>query len=114
MHELSIASSLMDLCLEKAAENKASQITTIKIKIGKLSGVEPHYLKEAFEVVKAGSIAENCVLECFLQDVIIFCEECQKESVLKENIFTCPVCQTRDIKVIDGEDLFLMAIELEK
>ncbi|MDH5721054.1 MAG: hydrogenase maturation nickel metallochaperone HypA [Spirochaetia bacterium] len=114
MHELSIASSLINICLEKAAENNAAKIINVKIKIGKLSGVEVHYLKEAFDVVKAGTLAENCSFEYILQDIVVFCEACQKESVLKENIFKCPLCQNKEIQVIDGEDLFLMNLEFEK
>ena len=113
MHELSIASSLLDLCLEKAAEAKAVKITNIKLKIGKLSGVVVHFLKEAFEAIKTGTIAEKSGFEYFLQDVKIFCGSCQKESLLKKNIFKCPLCESIDIKVTDGEDLILMNLELE-
>ena len=113
MHELSVASNLMDICLEKAAENNASKITGIKLKIGKLSGIEIHFLKEAFEAVCTGSIAENCEFDYFLQDIVIFCKICRKEYSIKDNIFICPKCETRDIKVVDGEELVLMNIVLE-
>ncbi|MDH5716351.1 MAG: hydrogenase maturation nickel metallochaperone HypA [Spirochaetia bacterium] len=113
MHEFSVASSLINICLEKAKENNAIKITNIKVKIGKLSGIEPHFLKEAFEVVKAGTIAEKCEFEYFLQDVVVYCNECKKESNVSENIFICMHCKSRDIRVIDGEELFLMNLELE-
>jgi hydrogenase nickel incorporation protein HypA/HybF len=48
-----------------------------------------------------------------LQDVVIHCEACQKEATLSTNEFICPFCKSTDLTVIDGEEMFLMHLEME-
>ena len=62
MHELSIVQNLVSLCEKNAAKENAKEISKIEIKVGRLSGVEPHYLESAFDVYKTGTICENAEL----------------------------------------------------
>ena len=114
MHELAIANNLFDLCLKNAAENSAIRINKVTVKIGKLSGIEPHYLVGAFDIVKNNSIVEDAELEIIHQDVILHCTKCNKDTTLIENNFSCPFCESIDVEVIDGEDMVLMSLELEQ
>ena len=52
MHEYSIVQALLEQCEHYAEENDAEKITKVVVKIGKLSGVEPHLLEVAFETFK--------------------------------------------------------------
>ena len=63
MHELSIVQSLVALCEKNAAVGGAKEVVRIEVRIGRLSGIEPHYLQSAFEVYKAGTICENAELD---------------------------------------------------
>lgn len=112
MHELSIVQNLVTLCEQNAAKQNAKSISKIEIKIGRLSGVEPHYLQSAFDVYKAGTICENAELIINLQNIIIKCNECGYSGELSENDFTCPKCQSQNLKVTDGEDMYLMRLEM--
>lgn len=111
MHELSIIIDLIGLCEENAKKNKAEQVDEIIIKIGKLSGVEAHYLQSAFEFYHVTSdICKNAKLTINIQPVIVFCNDCNQNSELKDNNFKCQKCGSRNLKVIDGEDMYLMQI----
>ena len=111
MHELSIIIDLIELCEENAKKNKAEQVDEIIIKIGKLSGVEAHYLQSAFEFYHFTSdICKNAKLTINIQPVIVFCNDCNQNSELKDNNFKCQKCGSRNLKVIDGEDMYLMQI----
>jgi len=48
-----------------------------------------------------------------LQKVKVECNECKETSELEKNEYHCPECESVNIKVIDGEDMFLMQLELE-
>lgn len=113
MHEYSIVQSLVESCEEHATLNSASKVTKVVVKIGVMSGVEPHLLEEAFELFKEGTICDGCEFVMNIQRVKIECQSCQKVSELEKNEYHCPECKSIDIKVIDGEDMFLMSLELE-
>ena len=113
MHEYSIVQSLIESCDEHAKENSASKITKVVVKIGVLSGVEPHLLSEAYEMFKLGTICNDATLVLNIQKVKILCNSCKIQRELKKNEFVCPECGSFDLSVLDGEDMYLMSLELE-
>ena len=113
MHEYSIVQSLLDSCEEHARTNNSKKVTKVIIKIGVLSGVEPDLLQTAFDTFKEKTVCENAEFIINHQKVIIACLSCGKESTLEKNEFLCPSCQSSQIKVIDGEDMYLMSLEME-
>ena len=48
-----------------------------------------------------------------LQEIVIHCENCHNEATLSQNEFICPTCQSTDLRVIDGEEMYLMHLEME-
>lgn len=113
MHEYSIVQSLIDSCEEHTKSNNAKKVTKVVVKIGVMSGVEPHLLKEAFDMFKEDSICDGCEFVMNIQKVKIECKYCLIISELEKNEYFCPKCESVDIKIIDGEDMFLMQLELE-
>lgn len=113
MHEFSIVNALMDMCEKNAKENNATKITKVEIKIGKLSGVEPHLLKISFDTFKEKTICDGAELVMNIQDLIIECRTCKAQSVLQKNIFICPLCKSTEVTVLDGEEMLLMSLEME-
>jgi hydrogenase nickel incorporation protein HypA/HybF len=113
MHEFSVVQSLLDLIESHALKNNAKAVSKVIVKIGKLSGIEPHLLKVAFDTFKEKTICENAELEMIIQDVIAFCENCQTKFTVENNNFICPNCNGFNLKILDGEDMYLMSLELE-
>ncbi len=113
MHEYSIVQSLIESCEEHATSNNAKRVTKVVVKIGVMSGVEPHLLEEAFEVFKEASVCDACEFIMNIQKVKIECLACGNTQELEKNEYLCPACQSIEIKIIDGEDMFLMQLELE-
>ena len=113
MHEFSVVQSLMELIEQNIKENNAKSVSKVVLKIGKMSGIEPHLLKIAFDTFKEKTVCENAELEMIIQDVVAFCEDCKKEFVIEENKFICPDCKGFNLKIIDGEDMYLMSLEME-
>lgn len=113
MHEYSVVSSLLALCEEQARAHNAASVTKVMVKIGKLSGIEPHLLESAFETFKEKSICARSRFEMQLQNVVIACNGCGKETELEELFFKCPECGSVDVRAVDGEDMVLMRLEME-
>lgn len=113
MHEYSIVQSLLDMCEEHARLNDATKITKVLVKIGKLSGVEPHLLESAFETFKEKTVCEGAEFVMHIQGVVIECRSCLARSELAENHFKCPKCGSTDIAITDGEEMYLMSLEME-
>jgi len=113
MHEYSIVDSLLELATNHAIKNNAKKVTKLEVKIGVLSGVEPELLKTAFDTFKEGTICEEAEFIMNIQPVVIECNNCKTTHTLKKDEYLCPKCNSPDIKIIDGEDMYLMSLELE-
>jgi len=112
MHEFSIVQDLLSMCEKNAEQNNATKITKVEVKIGKLSGVEPHLLQTAFDTFKEKTICDSAEFLIHVQELVVKCHECGNESTLTENTFACPVCEG-PVTVLDGEDMYLMRLEME-
>ncbi len=113
MHEYSIVSALLEMCEENAQKENAKKITKVEVKIGKLSGVEPYLLQTAFDTFKEKTICDRAEFIMHLQDVVIRCNVCNQEFTLAKNEFICPKCKSFDIDTVDGNDMYLMRLEME-
>ena len=113
MHEYSIVQALLEQCEDYAKANDSTKVTKVVTKIGKLSGVEPHLLQIAFETFKEKTVCDEAEFIMNLQDLKLSCNVCQKESEQSEVRYQCVHCQSTDVSVIDGEEMYLMTLEME-
>lgn len=113
MHEYSIVQALLEQCEAHAKANDATKVTKVVTKIGKLSGVEPYLLQTAFETFKEHSVCDGAEFLMQLQDLRLYCNSCQKESEQSEVRYQCAHCHSTDVSVLDGEDMYLMSLEME-
>jgi hydrogenase nickel insertion protein HypA len=113
MHEYSIVQALLTQCDEIAQQNTSDSVTKVVVKIGIMSGVEPQLLEIAFETFKEKTVCEGADFVMNIQPLTIECNECKAITQLEEIYYKCPHCESPDVKVIDGEDMFLMSLEME-
>jgi len=112
MHEYSIVQALLNQCEEHAKANDATKITRIEVKIGVLSGVEPHLLETAFNTFKEKTICEEAEFVMQIQPVVIYCSECAEAFTLQEHEYACPRCGGNLVKILEGEEMLLMRLEM--
>lgn len=93
--------------------SKSPQIRELHVKIGRLSGVEAHYLQNCYEVFRTGTVCENADLIIHTQEIVVKCKNCGFSGDLTQNDFSCPRCKSSEISVIDGEDMYLMRLVIE-
>jgi hydrogenase nickel insertion protein HypA len=113
MHEYSVVQALLEQIEDIAEQNEATKVTKIIVKIGVMSGIEAHLLEIAFNTFKEKTICDGAEFVMNLQPLRIRCKNCHTESNLEKIHYCCPECQSTDVDVIDGEDMFLMSLEME-
>ncbi len=113
MHEYSIVQALLNQCEDIATQNGAEKVLKIYLKIGVMSGVEPHLLKSAFDTFKQETLCAQAELDIQSQPVVIRCKECSEETTLEIFRYICKKCGSNSVEVIDGEDMYLMSLEME-
>ncbi len=88
MHEVSMMQNTLDIAIDRARQNEATKIERLTLNIGELSGVIPEALEFAFEVLIAGTMAKNAVLEINIIPVTCYCQRCDRNFQPQDFIFS--------------------------
>jgi hydrogenase nickel insertion protein HypA len=112
MHEYSIVQALLNQCEDIAKENSASKIEKVVCKIGVMSGIEIHLLQIAFDTFKEGTICDGAEFIINSQKLKLECIDCGNIYEEDEIRYYCKKCNSLNVKVIDGEDMYLMSLEM--
>ena len=112
MHEYSVVQALLNQCEEIAHENSATKVTKVITKIGVMSGIEVHLLQTAFDTFKEGTICDKAEFIIHTQKLKLECKECANIFEVDEVRYFCLKCESLKVKVIDGEDMYLMSLEM--
>lgn len=115
MHELSIATSLVQLCLDAAADaRETGRIEAVHVRVGALSGVVVDALEFAWDVAAAGTPCEGARLAVERVAGRVLCLDCGTETeVADPPRFRCGRCGGPAPGVVAGRDLDLVALEIE-
>ena len=113
MHELSIAQSLLEIVEQEASPFENARVVSVKLRIGKLSGVVPDALRFAFEVITKGGVAEGASLNIEEVPISIKCHQCQKVFVSEDPFMICPHCEGWDVEMVSGKELEIKELEIE-
>ena len=112
MHEYSVVQSLLNQCEALAVQNEATEVTKIITKIGVMSGIEIQLLQTAFDTFKEGTMCENAEFVINSQKLKLQCLECGEVFEVDEVRYMCQKCGSINVKVLDGEDMYLMSLEM--
>ena len=122
MHELSIASAIVDTALRHAGERR---VTRVDVQVGALRQVVPDSLAFYFAIVARDTACEGARLELQLVGAWLRCPTCGQEwdpapdpvaghealaPVLPA--FRCPACERAETEVVRGGELEVESIEI--
>ena len=113
MHEYSVVQALLNQCEEQARDNNATEVIKVICKIGVLSGIEVQLLQTAFDTFKEKTICNNAELILNKQKLKLECKECGDVFEVDEVRYFCGKCESLRVKVLDGEDMYLMSLEMK-
>jgi hydrogenase nickel incorporation protein HypA/HybF len=110
MHELSVATAVLNTALKHADDRRVS---VVNLRVGRLRQVVPDSLRFYFEIVARDTSCEGAVLELEEIEARLRCTDCEREWAPEIPAFRCPDCGSADVEVIAGEELEVQFIEIE-
>lgn len=108
MHELSITQSVVDAVAE---HTDGAPVSSVHLRIGKLSGVVPDALRFCFELVTEGTGLHGATLVIDEPAGAGHCRTCGIDLELSDLILLCP-CGSADVDVTSGRELTVQSIEV--
>lgn len=112
MHELSVCLAMLGQVTAIARRHGAGGVSNIIVRIGPLSGIEPALLAHAFPVARAGTVAEGAVLTIEPAPLKVHCETCGAQTETNPDRLVCGACGERHTRLISGDELLLVSVEL--
>ena len=113
MHELSVCQALIEQVESLAAEHSAVNVSEIVVRIGPLSGIEQPLLEQAYEIARAGTIAQSAHLVMEEAPLIVHCDDCNQDADVEPDQLVCPLCGNWRTTLVSGDELLLARLELE-
>ncbi len=111
MHELAIASAVLESVLSHADGRRVSEA---RLRVGGLRQVVPRSLTFYWDVVTRETSCEGSALDLVEIAPRLACGPCGREWAIDMPIFRCPACGGADVTVAAGDELELESIEVEE
>ncbi len=108
MHELAIAESVVEAILERTEQRR---VTTVRLAVGKLSGVVPDALEFCFELATSGTPLEGASLQIVEPSGQARCRACGSDFDVDDLILLCS-CGSADVEVVAGRELSVTSVEV--
>jgi len=113
MHEVSIALSLLDLISSQCERGGYHSVQSVKLRIGRASGVLAEALLFAFDVVKADTVAKDAALVIDSVSLGGICSECGSSFEVDESyVLECPACGSCSFRIEKGYELEIIEMEV--
>ena len=113
MHELSIATDLINTAIATAKQNNAKKVLSITVEIGELALVNPEQLAFMYEVLTEENVLKGSKLNIVTVPAVMECEHCgYKGPVEDKYTCACPKCGLT-LRAVEGRDICLKTMEIE-
>ena len=112
MHELSFAQQILHCVEREARKHGAQQVTCIRLKVGKLSGVDKGNLSFCLEAIAAGTIMDGAAVEATEVASQLVCPTCGRFPLDGVTDSACPRCG-RNAEVEPATEVLIEEIELD-
>ncbi len=114
MHELSIATGIVDAALDES-QRRGVQVSAVHLRLGALSGVVKDALMFSWEMACQDTALQGTQLIVEDVPVIVFCNQCQQERELPSvQLFACSECGAPTMDVRHGKELEVFALEIQE
>lgn len=113
MHELGIATELVELACSAARQAGACAVDRVFCRVGALRQVEPDLLREAFAAARSGTLCDRADLSVETLPLRARCPDCRTEFAVAGWDWHCPCCGTDGDLLSQGDELELVSIEAQ-
>jgi len=111
MHETAVVEGLMRILGEQAKKNGAVRVVSVRLKIGRLRGIDSRQIRLAFEMFAEGTFAEGARLDIDEVGVTAKCRDCGTVFEVANYRFVCSGCGGSDAEVLTGRELHIESFE---
>ena len=101
------------MAVESAEAAGARRITSLRLRVGNLSGTVPEAMRFAWEVVRQDTLAAQATLEIETVAAACWCETCQTEFACIDFFSECPRCHNFSGELRRGRELEIATVETE-
>ncbi len=113
MHELSIVEKIVQTTEQFAEEKDIANVRKVMLRIGKMTGVLPKYVRSYYKDLIVGTRLEGSELDIEVIPGQCFCRNCGCTFDAGEETDRCPECGDSDYEVIQGNELMIKEIAYE-
>ncbi len=113
MHELGIATYLLEAVVEQARQVGAHRVLAINLVVGERAGVVDDSLQFSFDLLAPSTLAEGARINTRRTPMRFHCAGCDSDYRPREGDFRCPDCGTFGQLADDGSALVIESIEVE-
>jgi hydrogenase nickel incorporation protein HypA/HybF len=113
MHEMSVATSLIELAESEAAKAGCSRIISVQVKMGSFCGVELEPFSFALEISKKNTMLENARINFQIIPGTGNCRDCGNSFPVVSQNAKCPECGGNSVIINGGDELKVVSLEAE-
>jgi len=114
MHEMGIASSVLDAVRVEAGRYPGSHPSRVGVRVGAWSGVDRESLQFCFEALVTGTDLAGLLLSIDYRERRNRCGRCSEEFAVRNYETRCPQCGSDFTTAIGGTELDIAFVELEE
>lgn len=112
MHELGTVVYIMDTVEKLAVENELSEVASVTVEIGEVSGIIPEYIADFWLYSrKKSELLKNTELVIENLPAVTYCDSCGKTYKTVEYGKQCPHCGSYDTFLLTGNEYIIKEIQ---
>jgi len=113
MHELGIATRVVEIVRKAAKDNSAGRVATVTVEVGRLSGVDRGSLEFCFGAITKDTELEGARLVVEEESPRAKCRRCGAEYDASPGDFRCKACGSSGFDIVSGTDVYVKQMEVE-
>jgi hydrogenase nickel incorporation protein HypA/HybF len=114
MHELGIASSILETVEAEAKKHPGAAFKVVGLRIGEVAGIDVDALTFGWEAITKDTKWEGLNLKVEQLPLRNRCRLCGCEFAVKDYEITCPDCGRNETENISGDELDIAYMEIEE
>lgn len=116
MHEMAILSNVMDMVLDYAGQNDATEVEEVSLVVGEMRDVVDELMESCFRFLARDTIAANARLVMTKVPLRAQCNDCLL--VFPAHVgpgaeLACPECGSRNLSVKTGREFYINSITVK-
>jgi hydrogenase nickel incorporation protein HypA/HybF len=113
MHELSIAREIIEIVKSYVPVGDRPRVTRVEVRIGQLQNVLVDSLCFCFSGIRELDQLDRAELIVEQVPVTVTCKACAAQTTIENNIYLCQSCRSADVFILGGNELNVLAIEVD-